>query len=476
MNRTITGCLLLMLFGPVTTSVAQNGEYRPLRMLTPLPSPELSASGGRAFPETGQTTPVPVSVSLREAIDRGLRNDVVALVGAQDIRVAEGERWKAMKDLLPNVSAHVLQARELLNTAAFGFDLGVIGPYSIFDARVSVIQPLFDLQAAHKVRAETATIDARRHSYENVREFVTVAITNLYLQTVAATNTLREAQGRFGAVEIGRVAARKDGEATARQRAQQDQILLLENAMKKRKLALARAIGVPPGQDFTLTDQISYSPIHFTSIDEAVDRAYLQRADYQEALDRVRAAESRVKSTSSARLPSVVVQGDYGDIGPSASTAVKTFGLRTHVRLSIFDAERHGKIVQAHAELEQARARLNDLRTGVYYDVQAALLDVQTADVQVRVSRGAVEAAEARLAQSDASRINRGISVTPTAGIQLVTTADADADDDQAHDAILGARTNYTSALYGYNAAKLNLMRALGGVEKTIGELFAGGR
>ena len=65
-----------------------------------------------------------------------------------------------------------------------------------------------------------------------------------------------------------------------------------QNEFEKTKLGLARLIGLPVGQSFTLVDALPDAPIPDISLEEALDRAYKARPDYQAALERLHAAEA----------------------------------------------------------------------------------------------------------------------------------------------------------------------------------------
>ena len=74
------------------------------------------------------------------------------LTAAQGARRADGGRWSALADLLPSVAGRVSDSRQTINLAAFGFPLppgtpSLVGPFSVFDARVAVSQPILDLRA-----------------------------------------------------------------------------------------------------------------------------------------------------------------------------------------------------------------------------------------------------------------------------------------------------------------------------------------
>jgi len=78
---------------------------------------------------------------------------------------------------------------------------------------------------------------------------------------------------------------------------------------------VARVIGLPPGQQFELTDQSPYQPFEVLTLEDALKRAYASRSDYQAALADVRAAEFIMKAARAEHYPTLAVSGDYGVAG-----------------------------------------------------------------------------------------------------------------------------------------------------------------
>jgi hypothetical protein len=95
---------------------------------------------------------------------------------------AQGARWRALSELLPNASAHVSETRQKINLAAFGFGGAggpsfpgiptIVGPFNVFDARVNVSQSIVDLQRINDVRAESHNVAAARLTYASARDLV----------------------------------------------------------------------------------------------------------------------------------------------------------------------------------------------------------------------------------------------------------------------------------------------------------------
>ena len=101
----------------------------------------------------GAPTAAPIPLSLADAIQRGLTQNLAAILEEQQLNGARSSRLAALSEVLPHVSASVQQSHEVISTAAFGFSFPgvptVIGPFGVFDARLSLSTPLFDLSLIH---------------------------------------------------------------------------------------------------------------------------------------------------------------------------------------------------------------------------------------------------------------------------------------------------------------------------------------
>ena len=147
-------------------------------------------------------------------------------------------------------------------------------------------------------------------------------------------------------------------------------------------------------------------------------------------------------------------------LGPTLANSHGTYTAAVGLNIPIFQGGRvRGEIVEADAVLEQRRAQLADLRGRIAAEIRTAFLDLGATGEEVQVARKAVELAQQQLTQAQ-DRFTSGIANN------LEVT--------QAQEAVATANENYISSLYGYNAAKATLGRAIGGAEKTIPALFQG--
>jgi outer membrane protein TolC len=192
----------------------------------------------------------------------------------------------------------------------------------------------------------------------------------------------------------------------------QQQLISARNDFAKQKLTLARVIGLPLGQEFTLSDKAPYEALVPPTLEEALKRAYASRADYQAALAQGRSAELSRRAATAEHYPSLDLEGDYGAIGVNPGTSNGTFHVAGTINIPIFEGGKaHADVLQAEAALRQAKARLEDLRGQIDNDVRNALLDLNAAADQVQVARSSVDLAEQTLAQAQ-DRFSAGVTDT----------------------------------------------------------------
>jgi outer membrane protein TolC len=418
-------------------------------------------------------------LSLSDAIDRGLRQNLALLLGEQGTRASRARRLRTLSDLLPNVSARTSETAEQINLAALGFSTNafpgvptVVGPFGIFDARATLSQRLFDWKAIQNTRSASENVKAAQLSYKDTRELVVLVVTNLYLQAVQGKSRVDVARAQVEtatavyqqAVDLERagVAARIDVlRAQVEMQAQQERQLTAENDLDKQKLALARAIGLAVGQQFETTDTIPYGPLPPVTFEQALAEAYRNRSDYLQAEALVRAAELARSAAAAGRYPTVRFDGDYGVIGPTPGNSHGSFTAAASLQVPIFQGGRvRAEVEENDALLQERQAQLGDLRNRIESDVRTAFMDLNTAAKQVEVAQSSVGLATEQLQQSR-DRLAAGVANT----LEVV----------QAQEALASANNTYLSALYAHNVAKASLARAVGMAEQTIKQ-YLGGR
>ncbi len=421
----------------------------------------------------GVASPTPVALTLRDAIDRGLRTNLGLLLSGQASEASRGERLRSLSALLPQVTGLVSENVQQVDLPSHGIDFHppgfsiptIVGPFHYMEARAYASFSVFDYSLRKSYRAAQEGEHAAQLSFKDARDLVVQSVANAYLLVIAGSSRAEalRAQVQTDQAIYGRTADQKRAGTTAaidvlrahvELQQEQQQLIAQENQVAKDKLALGRVIGLPPGQQFAIADTEPYSPLAAMTPDQALRTAYEQRADFQSAKASVRAAEDSVSAARGERYPNLGVAADYGDVGTTLASSHGTFTFQAFAKFNIFDGGRiSGDIIQARAALKQRQDELADLRGQIDYQVRAALLDIQSAADQVAVARSNLDLANQTLTQAR-DRFASGVTDT----IEVV----------QAQGSVAVANDNLISALYAHNLAKVELARALGSTEQRI--------
>jgi outer membrane protein TolC len=472
---------LAFLFAGLPVFVQVSGAPAlPPQATAPVPSPPLPSTAGAQNPftsgvPTGQVTPGVLPLSLADAVARGLKQNLGLFLSGQAERSAQASRWLARSGLLPDIVTRTSTTPQQINLAAFGLTFPginpIVGPFNVFDARVFASQAVLNLSALHTSRAGAENVRAARLSNQDARDIVVLAVTGLYLQALTGRSRIDAAQAQVATAQTlyQRAADQKQAgvvagidvlRAQVELQAQQQRLIFFQNEFEKQKLSLARAIGMPLGQQFSLADLVPFTPPPSLGLEQALQQAYQNRADYRGASALVSAAESTRRAAEAERLPSLQFDGNYGVIGQRPWDSHGTFAAGISLNFPIFQAGRtRADILQADAQLQQRRAQLEDLRSGIEQELRTAFLDLKASGDEVAVARSAVDLAGQQLKQSE-DRFAAGV----TNNVEVV----------QAQEAVATSNENYISALFAYNLAKASLARSLGGAENTYLQFLGG--
>ncbi len=418
---------------------------------------------------TGQASATPLDLSLRDAIRRGLQFNLGILTNRDIVDTVRAERQRTLSTLLPNLSAGATQTSQQLDLVAFGFSIPgfptVVGPFGYQNVRAYLQQTVYDRTSLKNLKSATESRKAAELTAEDARNLVVQAVSNAYLAIISDASRVDAIQAELNLAQalFDRATDQKNAgtvpgidvlRADVQLKTEQQRLLAQKNQVEKDKLVLARAIGLPAGQQFNVTDLLPFAPLT-TALDDLLRQAYDRRADFRAAQANVRAAEYAIEAARAEHYwPSVVVQADYGDIGSTLAASRGTYSLIAGVRVPIYAGGRaHIDTDQAEAALRNKKNALEDLRGRIDYEVRSALLDLQSAADQVAVARTNVDLATETLAQAR-DRFGAGVSDN----IEVV----------QAQQLLAAANENYIGSLNAHNGAKIALATALGTAEEGV--------
>ena len=414
-------------------------------------------------------------LSLREAVDRALEFNLGAVGLTEAVRQARGQSKIARSVLLPNLSANLSETVQQTNLRALGlhFDLPVpgfvaptiVGPFNYFDLRASLSQTVLDLTARNNYLATKELARANELSVEDARDLIVLAVGGTYLQVIAARSRIDAARAQLTTAEAlfkqtseqraaGVVAQIDLNRSQIQLLTQQQRLVSLENDYSKLKITLARLAGLPPNEQYEISDAIPFAEAPPLGFDDALKQAFAQRSDLKAAEAQVDAAERARSAARAERLPSFAVRADYGVIGTNPAQSHGTFSVVGTVRVPIWQGGRtKGQTEVAEAALAQRQAELEDLKGRVESEVRNAYFDLQAAAAQVEVARKNIQVATQNL-DLTRQKFDAGVSDN----VEVV----------QSQEALSTANNDYITSVFAHNLAKLSLARAIGRASEAL--------
>ena len=434
-----------------------------------------------SVPGNDTVTQQPLSLTLAQAVKRGLQFNLSAVVSSISQRVANAETLGARAQLLPDVNGNVREVAQQINLAAAGLRFSsiptspgqppfsfpsIVGPYNYFDVRATLSQSVADLTRIHNYRSSKEIARASGMTVLDSRELIVLAVTGAYLQVIASQSRVDTARAQIATAQVSYTQAvdRNHSGLNARidvnrslveLQTQQQRLNSLLNDLAKQKIYFARLIGLPQAQSLVLTDTEPFRRTEtLPGVNQMILLAWERRPDVRAASAQVRAAEEARQAATSEYLPSLSLSADYGVIGVNPAQSHGTFSVAGSLQVPIFRSGRvNADVEQAAAALAQRRAELEDVRGRAEQDVRTAQLDLDTASEQIRLADSNRRLAADTLDQAR-DRFNAGLADT----VELV----------QAQESVATAEQDYISAMYSYQLARAALARAVGGAEKSI--------
>jgi outer membrane protein TolC len=303
---------------------------------------------------------------------------------------------------------------------------------------------------------------AAQLSAQDARDLVVLTVGNAYLLVLADETEVESVQAQVDTsqVSLNQAVANHDAGTAPRLdelrarvdfQQQEQQLIAAQTALEKDKLALARTIGLPLEQKFTLTEKAPYAAFDQVDVNALIAQAQANRKDLAALVQQAAAAVDQRNAATDERLPTFKATADYGDIGTTLAHSHGTVDAAGTVSFPVFkEYGLRGDAEQAQAQLDTAQAQLSDRKAQVDADVRDALLDIEAAQKQVEVARSSVDLANEALSDAQQQYAN-GVSDNLAVS--------------QAQQSVAQANAQYVASLYRHNVAKLSLARALGAGE-----------
>lgn len=421
---------------------------------------------------TGDVLPL----SLDDAIQRGLKHNLGLILTGQNQQGAGGQKLQQLQALLPTVDASLKEAVQETNLRAQGLRIpgfpGIIGPYGYTDLRGTLSWSPLNISSLKNYLASKHNFEGTKLSVQDARDMVVLTVGNAYLTCIADASLVQSDQAQVATSKVSldqAVANHEAGtsplldELRARvdYQTQQQSLISAQNQYEKDKIALARAIGLPLEQKFSLVDEAPYAALDTLDPTILAGQAEAGRYDLKALGEQVASAKDSKASANAERYPTIDFLGDYGDIGVNLASSHGTGNAQGTLSVPLFEEGKlRGDARIAQSSLDQKRAQFSDLQGQIGADVRDSILDIQSAQQRVEVARSNVQLAGEALSEAQ-QRYAAGVSDNLAVS--------------QAQQSVAQANNQYVSSLYQHNVAKLSLARALGLADRNYKQ-YVGGR
>ncbi|WHZ27715.1 MAG: outer membrane efflux protein [Nitrospira sp.] len=433
----------------------------------------LCGMGAENVAEGQETNSPELKLSLREAIQAAVDNNVNVRLLKERIASAQAQANTSLGALLPNVGGYLNGRNQTVNLAAFGLPadrLSALGltrsvtdPFEVYDARATLVQNIFSLSLIQRWRAARSGVDVAGLEAEVTKRDVMATAGLLYIEALRADEAVKARQAdielsqqllkltrdrKAAGVATGLDVTRQEVELENNKQ----RLLVSQNEQESARLNLIRSLGIAFDVRLVLTDELKFVPVEPQIREQALLTAHEQRLELRVQENRQRLAALSLSSVTSERIPSLSLNGDYGWIGLKPDEALATRSIGLTFSIPIFDGgQRESRISESRSKVRQESIRMKDVSDQVTLEVRNALLTLESSVQQVAVAGKGLELALKELTFAK-DRFAAGL----TTNIEVTN----------AQTSVARARDNQIEALFRFNASRINLARAKGEIEK----------
>ena len=470
-GRTVPAFLLPLFVGIGTGAVLAQGQ-----------NPTSAANPFYGSVTVQQVTNEPLKLSLDDAIQRGLKNNLGLREAENGEKTLHGMRNEALQEFLPTIWLTGDTGYYMHNLAAQGFGPKTIGEFSslfpggkipaglslitrddLTQGQIHFSQILFSGPVIESWKVAGAAERAAYFNKMSARGEVVQQVAIAYLRAIADQSQVDNAKALVAqaqtlldhvhaAHEAGTAANLEELRARVQLESQQQALIAAQDQQAKDLILLKREIGIDPGQEIALIDPAPYSDLAEQTPEEVRALAYKNRQDYQNLQNQAVEYKAVHAVYRSQRLPTLSFYSYYGTSTVNGAGTHGDFVAIGTLNFPIFrEARLRGDEDASKAEMDSINAQLADLRNHIDEQVRAALLDVGANKQLVGVARSNVDLAT-RALSDETDRVNAGVDDN----LPLVT----------AQATLATAENNLVESLYQYNVSKLLLARAAGVLEQ----------
>lgn len=416
--------------------------------------------------------------SLERAIEVALQNSSRLQEIDNNVSLAKAQRSNAAAAFLPSVNGGLSQSRNI--GRQFDNTTGDFGDFTInsFGASLNSNMSLFTGFAnINQLRSSDAALESREYTRQRVKEQVIFSTASAYLQYLLSVELRDLAQQTLEVSNQQLIRIRAQVEVGARPQvdllnqestvaSNEFQLINRQNAVVQNRLALLREMELDPQAAISFVqpeiDELNLIKQSY-DLDQLVDVALQNRADYQSQQASIQAAYYSYKATQGRIMPSLSasasIRSSLNDRNPFSYSDQFTdqnisrgFSLSLNIpffnRLNTRTAIVSQKLNYENVKLSVDRSRLSIISevTQAYNDYQARVAELESTEKALAASERAYE--------TELERYEIGIST-------LVELSQAQA-------LYVQAQSNRLQAVYSYTFQEKLLDYYIGNLNETL--------
>jgi outer membrane protein TolC len=425
------------------------------------------------FSEQSKTiNAVPDSLTLEQCIKIALENNPGIGYKKWEIKAVNAQRNEAVSQRWPSFNGigsyyHYSDTQRLAPPRRLDYPLIFADDVLAWNLRVSI--PILNgRRITNEIEAAELFQQSAEHHLVYTRQELIFNVSSVFLNILKQREIIKFLD--FSRTTLDEHIKRVKGLIAAKKAAKVDLLRLevrLADIMQKMEqeknlLAiqnrfLANLMGVND-INFTISPQIELQFVEKKiNLEESLNKAYTNRADYHAALTDVKAQAKKVKVTQAAYWPSVSIYGSYGAkkavgsyIKPPGVNGLEDIGqLGCFFDIPFFDGGKTKAYVsQEQAKLALHKEKLRELELKIRLDVELAVFNLLSTKKRILFTEKAIEQANESL-RIEMEKYNLGKG-------SITNVLDAQS-------ALLDVQTSHYIALADYNISIAQLQLAQGG-------------
>src|SRR3979411_2608539 len=155
---------------------------------------------------TGKATGTVLDLSLADAIQRGLRQNLGLILQTSAVKNSNGQRLEKLQALLPPVNATTSIEVQQINLNAFGIKFPglnpIVGPFQVVDFRAYLTQNLVNVSALKNYIAAKHNFEGAKLTAEDARDLVVLTVGNAYLLCIADAARIEAGRAELATAKV----------------------------------------------------------------------------------------------------------------------------------------------------------------------------------------------------------------------------------------------------------------------------------